>query len=123
MGAQTRDYAVDVTIEDAGGVRDRLPDAELDVVLGQGGRRAAQPGDPDLERDARAVGRLLEEHGDVAPVERPLGPSAGLDRVGEVEDLAELGSIEIGQVDEVASLERSHWSDHDRLSGSKVAAR
>src|ERR1700687_1095330 len=68
--AEPRDDAVHVAIQHPGGVGDGLPDAELDVLLGQGGGGAAKPCDPHLERDARAMGGFLEEHGDVPAFER-----------------------------------------------------
>jgi len=45
----------------------------------------------------------LEQQGDVLPIERTSGPAAGLDRVSEVEQLAKLGCVEIGDVEEVAA--------------------
>src|SRR5207245_9883882 len=114
MGAQTRDHSVDITVEHLGGVGDRLPDAQLDVVLGQRRGRAAEPGDAHLERDTRPVRWLLEEHGKMAALKRPFRPLAGLDLVGQVEELAQLPPVEVGEVDEVATLQRNHRSDHDR---------
>src|SRR5438874_2061084 len=87
--------------------------------LRQGGRRAAEPGDPDLERNPGPVRRLLEKHRDVAAAEGPLRPPAGFDRMGPVEDLAQLLAVEVGHVNEVVSRERDHSSDHDRLAGYK----
>src|SRR2546423_76557 len=112
--AQPGHRPVDVAVEDPRGVGDGLPDPELDVVLAERRGRAAEPCDADLEGDPGAVRRLLEEHGEMAALEGPLAPPAGLDRMGQVEGGSELGPVEVGQVEEVASLERIQWSDHDR---------
>src|SRR3989442_15693955 len=114
MGAQTRDHSVDVTVEQLGGVGDSVAEAPLDVVLGPRRGRAAEPGDAHLKRDTRPVRWLLEEHGDMAALKRPFRPLAGLDLVGQVEELAQLPPVEVGEVDEVATLQRNHRSDHDR---------
>src|SRR5438477_8204133 len=112
--AQPGHRPVDVAVEDPRGVGDGLPDPELDVVLAERRGRAAEPCDADLEGDPGAVRRLLEEHGEMAALKGPLAPPAGLDRMGQVEGGSELGPVEVGQVEEVASLERIQWSDHDR---------
>ena len=85
MRAQTRDHAVDVTVEHACGVRDRLPKTQLDVLAREGGGRAAETCDPDLEADPGAVRRPLEQHGHVLALERPFRPAATLDVAGQVE--------------------------------------
>ncbi len=117
VAAHAGDDPVDVAIEDAGRIVDGFAPPELDVLLAQGGRRPAQPGDPDLERHPRAVRRLLEEHGDVTPRQRVLRPPAGLDGVGELQDRAQLGLIQIRDVQEVPSPETCHCRDHDAPTG------
>src|SRR6267143_570154 len=114
MRAQTRNDSVYVTIKDPRSVGHRLAKADLHVLPGERGGRAAKPCDADLERDTRAVGRPLEEHGEVAAGQRLLVPAPGLDLVGQFQHLAQLPPVEVGQVDEVATLQRSHRSDHDR---------
>jgi hypothetical protein len=47
--------------------------------------------------------RLLKQQGEVATLEGPLGPTAGLDRMRKVKELAKLGRLEIGDVKEVAA--------------------
>ena len=116
VAAHAGDDRVDVAVEDAGGIADALPAAELDVLLAQGGGRASEPCDPHLERYPRAVGGLLKQHRDVLPLERAFGPSPRLDRMGKLEHRPQLGRSEIGDVEEVPSVEThlpSHCSDHD----------
>src|SRR3990172_540149 len=86
--------------KDARGVPDRLPAADLRVLRGQEERVTAQPGHRNLERDAGPGRRLLEDHRQRLPRERPdrpPRPPAPLPRrsrtdqgedlpVGEVED-------------------------------------
>jgi hypothetical protein len=54
------------------------------------------------------VRRLLKEHRDVPALERSLGPPPDLDRVSEVEQVAQLGRIEIGDIEEVAAHQSAH---------------
>jgi len=52
--------------------------------------------------------RLLEQQGEVAPLERPFGPSTGLDRSGQVEQVSKLTHLEIGDVKEVTAKKSAH---------------
>jgi hypothetical protein len=64
------------------------------------------------------MGRFLKEHGDVPALERPARPARRLfDPVRQVENLAQLASIEVRNVQEVTAQESFHRSDHDRSPG------
>ena len=84
---------VEVAREHGRRVLDRLAAAELEVVRGEVEPGAAELRDADLERDARARRRLLEDH-----PERPAGEERGAPRarcarlqlVGEVEQQLQL---------------------------------
>jgi hypothetical protein len=108
MCSQTRHDAVHVTVEHPGGIAHRLPDAYLNVLLGQGRRRTPQAGYPDLERHPGPVRGLLEQHRDMPALERPLRPPAGLDRVREVKHLPQLGLVEVRDVQEVTAQQSAH---------------
>ena len=49
------------------------------------------------------MGRLFEQYRDVRTVEGTYGPASGLDSMSEVGQLAKLGCVEIGDVEEVAA--------------------
>src|SRR5207253_4852932 len=108
MSAQTRDYTVNVTVQHARRLANSLAHAELDILLAQRRRGAAEAGDPDLEGHARAVGWALEEHRDMATRKRPSAPGACLDLVRQVEHPAELGRLEVRNVEEVPAKKTAH---------------
>jgi len=103
MCAQTRNYPIDVTVEDASRVAHRLANAQLDVMLGQDRCGSAQAGNPHLEGDPRPVRRRLKQHRYVPALERPLSPPSCPYRQREVEHVAQLGRVEIGDVEKVAA--------------------
>jgi hypothetical protein len=112
VGAQAGHDAVHVLIEHACRVADGLPDAELHVLLGERSGGPPEPGYTHLKGDARAMGGLLKQHGDVPAFQGVACPAAGLDRMGEVDHLAQLGGVQVGDVDEVTAVE-IHRGDHD----------
>src|SRR5256885_2059566 len=102
VAAQPRDDAVDVPIEDSRRVADGLPDAQLDVLLGEGRGVSAQPRDANLAGDPGAMRGVLEEHRDVPAVEGPARPARRLlDLMREVQHLAQLPRVEVRDVQEV----------------------
>ncbi len=52
--------------------------------------------------------RPLEKHRDVAPYQRPLIPGAGFDPAGQVDDPAEVGRLEVGDVEEIPASKTAH---------------
>src|SRR2546430_14679547 len=100
MSAQTRDYTVNVTVQHARGVADRLAHAELDILLAQRCGGAPEARDPDLEGHARAAARALEKHRDMATRKPASAPGACLEPVRQGEHPAELCRLEVPNVQE-----------------------
>ena len=102
------DDGVDPALEIARDVGDRLAPAERDVRL-QRDHVAAELADRDLERRARAQRRLVEQHRDVAAVERvggrrmPPERAVGLHLRGELQAALEIGGVEVEDREEVFS--------------------
>ena len=55
----------------------------------------------------------LEQHRDVAALERAFVPPARFDPAREVDDAAQLCGIEIGDVEEIPAQKTAHSRDHD----------
>ncbi len=108
MRERADDDAVEIAREHVRRVLDRLAAAELKIVGAQVEPEAAELGDSNLERDARAGGRLLEDHPERTAGEQTVLLALALkllQLVGEVEDELELVRRPRGDPDEVASLE------------------
>ena len=86
----------DVPRQDERGVADRLAAGELQLALAEHHREAAELVDAGLERHARARGRLLEEQGDRAALERARRVRLALERIRAVEHAAKVGGRELG---------------------------
>ena len=94
--------AVHVAREHAGGIGDRLAAADLDVLAGEEEGLAAELVGADLKGDAGPGGRLGEDHGQGFPGEGGLPVLLGLHPFGEVEELLDLRTAEVGDLEEVA---------------------
>ena len=101
--------AVDVARQHAGGIGDRLPAADLDVLAGEEERPAAQLVGADLEGDAGAGGRLGEDHRQRLASQGGLPIGAGFHPLGEVEELLDLFAAEIGDLEEIALRHLTPW--------------
>ncbi len=102
---------VDIAGQDARGVRNGFAPAELHVGVVENDGFAAELAHGDIERNARARGCLLEQHGENGALGklRP-GRIGGLERslesMGAVEDQAKRVDIEIVYV---KKMTRCHW--------------
>ena len=84
------------------------PAAQLHLGRRQHDRAAAQLADADLERDAGACRRLLEDHGQRAAGQQPVRDAAPLQQlevVGEIEQLDQLVAVELVDREQVAAGE------------------
>jgi hypothetical protein len=98
---------VEVALEHVRRVLDRLAAAELEVAGGEVEAVAAELGDPDLEGDAGARRRLLEDHAEAAAGEKLMWLSALPERlqlVGEVEGGLQLLGVPGANASEVPTL-------------------
>ncbi len=92
-----------VAAEHARRIRDRFAAAELQIVLLQHDRRAAQLAHRDLETHARAGGIFLENHGQRFAGERPLlRPARAFAPARLGEDFDDVALSEVAQVEEMA---------------------
>jgi hypothetical protein len=82
--------------EDPGGVADGLAARELQLTGAQDDRLATELEDPGLEGQPRARRRPLEDERDAAPLERARRQRGGLQRVGAVQQRAQLVTLELG---------------------------
>src|SRR5262249_25331752 len=96
--------------------------AELHVVPGEHDHVAAELAHGDIERDARAGRRLVEDHRQHAPGERlcPRGPAALLHRAARIDDRAQLARRNVDQVEEMADRGLAHPAAS--LAGLRAAA-
>jgi len=92
---------VDVARQHAGGVRDRLTPAQLDVAGREKQRLAAQLVGTHLERHPRASARLGEDHGERLPRERRLAVRPLLHALRQVEKALNLVPGEVGDREKV----------------------
>ena len=90
----------DLAGQHAGGVGDRLADADAGQPAVDHDRVTAELGDTDRERQLRAQGLLVEDQGDgLRPGQRAVPVPVGLHRVGEIEHLEQLvrGEVVVAQ--------------------------
>ena len=104
LGVERADHdGVDVTRQHARGVGQRLAAAELHFLGRQQNGVAAELAHGDLERDAGARRRPLEDHRQGLAGERAFGAAAlGLHDARGIDDLAQVGSRNVDEVEEVA---------------------
>jgi len=109
VSENANDDRVDIAREHARGVGDRLAAAQLHFVAGQHDRLAAELAHANVERDAGAGRRPVEDHRQRLAEERTrrrlraLDPRR-LDRPGRIEDAAKLPSRKLEQVEEMPGL-------------------
>ena len=97
--------AVDVAVEDAADIGDGFALAELDLLGEQGDGVAAEPADGDLEAHPGAIAGTLEDHRQLTAVQGPSDVVARLGASRDVEHRGNVGAVEIGEAEKIASGE------------------
>src|SRR4029077_7537430 len=103
---------------DAGDVRDTLATAEADLRGRQVHAVATKLRDADVEREARAKARLLEDEGD-RPAREASGGWPGLEGCAPFQEEVELFPLEIADREEVAHTRRDGHHGRARRRGRR----
>ena len=118
VGHRAHHDDVDIAGQDARRVRDGLAAAELHVGMVQNDGLAAELPHGDIERNARARGCLLEQHGEdrafcKTRARRSRSLERFLQRFGAVEDKAQRFAIVVVNVNEMT---KCHWHFERRVT-------
>src|SRR5207248_8070410 len=106
---QPRHDRVRVALQDPAHVPGRLPRPETDLVVLQRDRVASQLADADVEGDARAHGRLLEQDRDGTAGQWGLRPRARLHPGGQVQKLGHFVGAQVVEVEEISTAESAEY--------------